>query len=67
MRQKLSNVSWRKRDAKNTDVATVQIESEGTSNDVNLRQVPSSTSVFRTPSSVITERISLRSLGSIHD
>jgi len=32
----------------------------GVSNDVSLHQVPSSTSVFRTPSSVVASRSSVR-------
>jgi hypothetical protein len=33
----------------------------GGSNDVELRRIPSSTSVFRTPSSVVSDGISMRS------
>ena len=33
----------------------------GVSNDVELRRIPSSTSVFRTPSSVMCDGISMRS------
>ena len=37
------------------------IEAEGTSQDVELNRIGSSTSVFRTPSSVASSRISVRS------
>jgi hypothetical protein len=42
------------------DEPTVEGVESGVSNDVSLRQVPSSTSVFRTPSSVLASRSSVR-------
>lgn len=39
-----------------------QAAAEGVSNDVALHQIPSSTSVFRTPSSVTSHRSSMRAV-----
>jgi hypothetical protein len=43
-------------------IEQMEIENEGTSQDMELSRIGSSTSVFRTPSSVASSRISVRSI-----
>jgi hypothetical protein len=64
VRQKLSKRAQQKREASINDPVEHQIEgeSEGASNAVQLHQVPSSTSVFRTPSSIASVSEGLRSV-----
>jgi hypothetical protein len=67
VRQKVSTRRQTKREAEidlreTQDGSGDQMEGTGVSNDLELRQVPSSTTVFRTPSSVISGRPSLRTI-----
>ena len=69
VRQKISARSQRKQAERNEIVMGDRNEgaAEGVSNDVALHQIPSSTTVFRTPSSVASSRSSVRSLGIVSD
>jgi hypothetical protein len=67
VRTKLSEREQKKQEeerAQRGNGATEQMETEneGTSQDVELSRIGSSTSVFRTPSSVASSRISVRSI-----
>lgn len=63
-RQKLSARAEVKKDERNAAAPAVEATGAiGLSTNLSLTQLPSSTSVFRTPSSVATERGSVRSLG----
>jgi hypothetical protein len=67
VRQKVSTRKQTKREAEidlreTQDGGGDQMEGTGLSNDLELRQVPSSTTVFRTPSSVISGGASLRTI-----
>lgn len=63
VRQKMSIRAQKKLDERRNETQSCQQEmgAEGVSNDVELRQIPSSTSVFLTPSSVSISRSSVRS------
>lgn len=61
-RQKLKSRSERRLAARvSTGLSVSRVGVERTSGDVELERVPSSTSVFHTPSSVVRESASIRS------
>lgn len=67
VRQKVSTRRQTRRQAEidlreTQDTSGDRIEGTGVSNDLELRQVPSSTTVFRTPSSVVSGVSSLRTM-----
>lgn len=64
--QKLKIRAELKRVQKNEDLTRGQTNAEGgISNDISLQELPSSTSVFRTPSSVASLRTSVVSLEQV--
>jgi hypothetical protein len=69
VRLKISTRSQRKQGERNEIAMGDQnvVPAEGISNDVSLHQIPSSTTVFRTPSSVVSSQSSVRSLGLVND
>ncbi|TVY84106.1 Uncharacterized protein LSUE1_G002087 [Lachnellula suecica] len=65
-RMKLSERKQRRQEEQGNGEVRVEqmgVEDEGTSQDVELNRFGSSTSVFRTPSSVVSSRASIRSTG----
>jgi len=66
VRTRLSEREQRKREERdqrgNGVIDQMEPEHEGTSQDVELNRIGSSTSVFRTPSSVTSSRVSARSI-----
>jgi hypothetical protein len=58
IRQKIRS---RRREMERETSEDVVGDDAGVSNDISLHQVPSSTSVFRTPSSVASDGMSMRS------
>lgn len=68
-RQKISGRFQRKQAERAQNATAIQAENEagGASNDISLHENPSSTSVFRTPSSLTTPRSSVWSLGRVSE